>query len=93
MFWFCFPSKLDLILTKLEKIMATIDELVADVAAQSTVIDGLDVLLKNLADQIAALKSNQTDPATAAKIDALAASVTENTKRIQDDVTTNTNSA
>lgn len=93
MWLFCRPSLRTLInnLTlKLEKLMATVDDLVSDVAAQKTVIDGLDTLLANIAAQIAALKSTQTDPETAAKIDALHASVTENTGRIQADIVANT---
>lgn len=72
---------------------ATVDDLVQDVAAQATVIDGLDTVLKNIADEIAALKSNQTDPATAAKIDALHTAVIGNTARISADVVANTPAA
>lgn len=91
--FFCRPSLRSLIITltaKVNKLMATVDDLVSDVAAQKTVIDGLDTLLANIAAQIAALKSSQTDPDTAAKIDALHASVTENTGRIQADIVANT---
>lgn len=84
------PSILTDIQRKVNKLMATVDDLVSDVAAQKTVIDGLDTLLANIAAQIAALKSTQTDPETAAKIDALHASVTENTGRIQADIIANT---
>lgn len=94
--FFCRPSLRSLIITltaKVNKLMATVDDLVSDVAAQKTVIDGLDTLLANIAAQIAALKSSQTDPDTAAKIDALHASVTENTGRIQADIVANTPAA
>lgn len=70
--------------------MATVDDLVSDVAAQKTVIDGLDALLANIAAQIAALKSTQTDPTTAQKIDDLHNAVVANTSRIQADVVANT---
>jgi len=86
-------NALTAILTNQVKIMATIDDVVSEVAAQSTVIDSLDTLLTNIAAQIAALKSTQTDPATAAKIDALATSVQANSDRISADVVKNTPAA
>lgn len=64
------------------RIMATIDDLVADVAAEDTAIGKMQTFIQGLAAQIAALKSTTTDAATAAKIDALATDVTAQTAAI-----------
>jgi uncharacterized protein YoxC len=96
--WDTVNRKLDAILTQLgaeyrllqavkteeDKIMATVDDLVADVSAESTVIDSAVALLKGLAD---ALKAAGTDPAKlaqlhsdiTAKTQVLAQAVTDNT--------------
>ena len=76
--------KLDLILNKENRIMATIADLQAEVAQEDTVIDSAVTLIKGLADQVAALKPDQAaiDALAAdiqAKSDALAAAVTANT--------------
>lgn len=70
--------------------MSTIDELVAQVAAEDTAIDSAVVLLGQLSEEIASLKTNQTDPATAAKIDALSADVQAKTSALAAAVVTNT---
>jgi uncharacterized protein YoxC len=77
-------AQIDAILSNQEKIMATLDDLQADVTAEDTVIDSAITLLKGLAD---ALKAAGTDPAKlaalhtdiTAKTDALAAAVAANT--------------
>ncbi len=67
-----------------DRIMATLQDVQAAVAAEDTVIDSAIVLIKGLADKVAALAPNQAAiDALAAEIkgksDALAAAVTENT--------------
>lgn len=63
------------ILKKETQIMKTLSDLEADVAAETDAVNSASTLLGGLSAQIADLKNNQTDPATAARIDALATSV------------------
>lgn len=70
--------------------MATLDTLVADVAAEDTVIDSAVALLQGLTTEITSLKTTQTDPTTAAKIDALAKDVETKTAALSTAVTANT---
>jgi hypothetical protein len=60
---------------KLEKIMASLDDIVADVAAENTAIASVSTLIQGLRDQIANLGIN---PADQAKIDAIFAGVEAN---------------
>ncbi len=69
---------------QMEKLMATLADVQAAVAAEDTVIDSAIALLKGLAQQIADLKPNQ------AAIDALAADVGAKTKALADAVVANT---
>lgn len=73
-------AKLDLIIVqqKEELLMAlkTLDQAVADATDLSSTIDSFISFTNDLQAQVAALKTTQTDPATAAKIDALDASIT-----------------
>jgi len=55
--------------------MKTLADLEADVASETDAVNSASTLLSGLSAQIADLKNNQTDPTTAARIDALAASV------------------
>lgn len=71
--------KVDLTNQKLESLMSTIDDLVATVAAEDTVIDGSVATITGLVAAVAALKTTQTDPATAAKIDTLVADIKSKT--------------
>lgn len=75
---------------ELELIMSTIDELVANVADEDTVIDSAVVLLGEMQKQIADLKTNQTDPATASKIDALNQDITAKKAALAAALVTNT---
>lgn len=75
------------------RIMKTLADLQADVAAETAVEQGAITLLGGLSAQIAALKSTQTDPATAAAIDALATSVEANSSSLAAAVTANTPAA
>jgi hypothetical protein len=75
------------------EIMQTLADLQNDVAAETTEEQSAITLLNGLTVQIAALKTTQTDPATAAAIDALASQVTANTASLATAVTTNTPAA
>lgn len=55
--------------------MKTLADLEADVASETTAVNSASTLLSGLSQQIADLKNTQTDPDTAARIDALATSV------------------
>lgn len=78
------------ILKKDTAIMKTLTDLQADVAAETTVASSAVTLLSGLSAQIAALKSTQTDPATAVAIDALASQVESSTADLSAAVTANT---
>lgn len=87
-------AKLDLILKKLEGMMATLEEKIASletaVNEETSVDESVVALLTNLTAMVADLKSNQTDPATAARIDALVAQVQANKTKLSEAVTANT---
>ncbi len=70
--------------------MQTLADLQADVAASTTAEQSAITLLTGLSAQIAALKTTQTDPATAAAIDALATQVTAGTSGLSAAVVANT---
>lgn len=78
---------LRLIVEKEERIMATLAELQAAVAAEDTVIDSAVALINGLADQIAALQPDQ------AAIDALAVEVRGKTADLSAAVTARTPAA
>lgn len=82
---------LNTILTKDTNIMATIQDVQAAVAAESTVIDSVEVLLTELTAKIGALPT--TDPATQAAIDGLVADVTAKSAELAAAVTANTPAA
>lgn len=73
--------------------MKTLSDLEADVAAEGTVIASNNTLLTGLSAQIAALKNDQTDPTTAARIDALAQAVESQTASLSAAVVANTPAA
>jgi hypothetical protein len=70
--------------TKVEVIMATLQDVQTATAAEDTVIDSAIVLLNGLAAQVAALTPNQ------AAIDALAADISAKTASLAAAVTANT---
>jgi hypothetical protein len=72
------------IISQMEKIMASLADVQAAVAAEDSVVDSAIALLQGLAAQIAALKPDQ------AAIDALAADVTAKTQQLADAVVANT---
>jgi DNA-binding transcriptional LysR family regulator len=72
------------------QMMKTLADLQADVAAETTQEKSLETLVSGMAAQIAALKTTQTDPATAAAIDSLATQIEQNTSDLSNAVTANT---
>ena len=81
---------LQVILNKLEKIMASLDETLAAVNAESTVDDSIIALLQGLAAQIAA---GGLSPADQAKVDAIFAAAQANSVKVSAAVTANTPAA
>lgn len=81
---------LQAILNKLEKIMASLDETLAAVNAESTVDDSIIALLQGLAAQIAA---GGLSPADQAKVDQIFASAQANAAKVSAAVTANTPAA
>jgi hypothetical protein len=76
-------EKLDLILEKLEKIMASLDETLAAVTAEKTADDSIVALLAGIKAQLAAALANATlSPADQAKVDAIFAAATANASEI-----------
>lgn len=57
--------------TKLETIMATLDDVLADVTAESAGIDSLGVLITQLKEQVAGATSGTLPPDVQAKVDAI----------------------
>jgi uncharacterized protein YoxC len=72
-------SKIDLILANLEKIMATLQEVLDDVTAESTAIDSVAALIQGLRDQI---NSAGLSPADQAKVDAIFTAAESNKAKI-----------
>lgn len=71
------------ILTNQEKIMATLDEVIADVADESTKLDSLATFIAGLKQQIAdALSGVTLPPAVQAKVDAVFAAVETNKAKV-----------
>jgi uncharacterized protein YoxC len=65
-------SKLDLILRKIGVLMATLDQILADVTAESTAIDSVVALIDGLKKQLADALAGVTLPAAVqAKVDAI----------------------
>lgn len=79
-----------LILSKLEKAMATLDDVVAKVAALTTVDDSVVALLGDLKTKLDAAIAGGADPA---KLQALSDALGAQTQRLSDAVTVNTPAA
>ncbi len=78
------------ILELLEKIMATLDQVLADVTDESTRLDSMSALISGLKQQVAdALSGTTLPPATQAKVDAIFAAAETNKGKI--DAALNTN--
>ncbi len=77
--------------TRMELIeMADLSKLAADIAGETTVIEGVGTLLTALSAAIADLKLHVEDPAAQAAIDALAAQVESNSAALSAAVAANT---
>ena len=71
------------VLHKMEKMMATLDEVLADVADESTKLDSLATFIAGLKQQIAdALAGVTLPPAIQAKVDAVFAGVEANKAKV-----------
>ena len=83
-------NKLDKLVTQGALIMASLDETLAAVQAESTVDDSIIALLQGLAAQIAA---GGLSPADQAKVDAIFAAAQSNAQKVSAAVTANTPAA
>jgi len=89
-----FNSKLDFIIKNQEKIMATLDEVLADVTDESTQIAGISTLIAGLKQQLAdALAGTTLPPATQAKVDAIFTAAEKNKADIAAALAANTSAA
>ena len=82
-----------LILNSEHDMALDISALTAQVAADTSAVNSAVTLIQSLAAQIAALKSQTTDPETAAKIDALVAQLKANDDSLATAVAANTPAA
>jgi len=76
-----------------KKIMATLDTVAEDLTANTSAVGSAVLLLGTLAQEVHDLKGAQTDPVTAAKIDALDEKIRANTDALAAAVAANTESA
>lgn len=81
---------LELIICNQELIMAVIDDLETSVKEMTDAEESAEAAFVKLADMIAALKTNQTDPATAARIQAAADQLKARAARLAAAVVANT---
>lgn len=76
-------AKVDLILTKLETSMATLDDVIAKITEQDTALDSVRALITGLRQQIADVLNGVTlPPAVQAKVDAAFAQAEKNSAEI-----------
>ena len=86
--------KIDLVIQTQEKIMASLDQVLADVTKESTDLDSIAALISGLKQQIAdALAGTTLPPATQAKVDAIFAAAETNKGKIADALAANVTSA
>jgi hypothetical protein len=79
------------VITQQESIMATLDQVLADVTDESTAIDGISALLAGLKQQLAdALAGTTLPPPIQAKVDAIFAQAETNKAKIADALAANT---
>lgn len=71
-------AKLTTLTNEGASIMATLDEVLAEVTAQTTEIDGVTTLIKGLEQHVTDLLAGEVTPAGQAKIDALFATLKAN---------------
>ena len=82
------------ILSNQRKMMATLDEVLTDVADEGTQIDSLSVLVAGMKQQLAdALAGTTLPPAVQAKVDAVFAGVEANKQKVVDAINANTPAA
>ena len=75
--------KIDLVIQTQEKIMASLDQVLADVTKESTDLDSIAALISGLKQQIAdALAGTTLPPATQAQVDAIFAAAETNKGKI-----------
>lgn len=90
-------DKLDLILDKENTIMSletdALDQAEAAATANSAADDSAEKLLITISKMVADLKANATDPATVARITALATAINSRAKQLGDAVAANTPAA
>ena len=85
------PADGKAIMALLEKIMVTLDEILADVTQETTDIASISTLIKGLKQQLAdALAGTTLPPAVQAKVDAIFAGVETNKAAIADALAANT---
>lgn len=83
--------KADLIILKMEKFMATLDEVLAKVREADTKQDSITALLNGLKQQVADLLSGTTiPPSVQAKVDELFEAAKHNVEEIDESITANT---
>jgi hypothetical protein len=86
--------KLDLLLERTGKIMATLDEILAKVEEEGTLDDSIIALLNGLKTQLADVLSGVViPPAVQAKLDAVWTKATDNVAKVSAAITENTPAA
>ncbi len=84
-------QKLDKLLLVMEKVMASLDDVLADVTAETTQIDSLATLVVGIKKQLDdALSGANLPPAVQAKVDAIFAAVETNKGKVTDAINANT---
>lgn len=81
------------VITKENILMATLDQTLADVQAETTVVEGLATLTGSLKAQLDAVLAGQLTPAQQAQVDAIFAQVEANKQKLADAITANTPAA
>jgi uncharacterized protein YoxC len=74
-------------------IMATLDQVMADVQEESTVVDSLATLTAAIKAQLDAALANEVSPAAQAKVDAIFAAIEANKQKMADAILANTPAA
>lgn len=86
-----FGSKLDLILANQEKIMASLDDVLSDITAETDAISSVSTLITGLKQQLAdALSGTTLPPATQAKVDQIFAAAEANKAALATAILANT---
>lgn len=84
-------AKLDLVLSQMEKIMATLDQIIADVTNESSQLDSLSTLMAGIEQQLKdALSGTTLPPPVQAKVDAIFAQTEANAAKIAQAINSNT---